>query len=51
MITFIFIATTITMVLHHRYTNKYIDEETQKEYDEFEDILNFLSDIKIKFDL
>lgn len=51
MITFIFIATTITIILQHRYTSKHLEEITKNEYDEFEDILYFLSDIKIKFNL
>jgi hypothetical protein len=51
MITFIFIATTITIFLQHRYTSKHLEELTKNERNEFEDILDFLSDIKIKFDL
>jgi hypothetical protein len=55
MIAFIFMATTITIYLHHKYNNMYIEElledPPKNEVDEFEDILQFLSDIKLNFDL
>jgi hypothetical protein len=55
MIAFIFIATTITIYLHHRYNTKHLEklleDPPKNEVDEFEDILEFLSNIKIKFNI
>jgi hypothetical protein len=51
MIAFIFIATTITIFLQYKYNSKHLEELRKNENDEFEGILNFLSDIKLKFNL
>jgi hypothetical protein len=55
MIAFIFIATTITIFLQTRYNSKHLDEllkdPPKNELDEFEGILQFLSDIRIKFNI
>lgn len=51
MIIFIFIATTITIFLQTRYNSKHLDELQKNENDEFEDILDFLSDIKLKYNM
>ena len=48
-------ATTITIYLHHRYNTIHIEEVLEdlpkNEIDEYEDRLEFLSDIKIKFNI
>ena len=52
MLAFIFIATTITIILHHRYQTKLKYEEPSKnEIDELNNIIKFISDIEKKFDL
>jgi hypothetical protein len=52
MLVFIFIATTISIILHHRYHTKLKYEEPSKnEIDELNNIIKFISDIEKKFDL